>query len=146
MKGNMDQNNTPSAAVPGRARKGTILVVEDEQALNEAYQMILRKVGYNVFVAFDGQEALDIVAKEEPDIILLDLRMPRMDGIEFLRNYNLRQNHPNVKVIIFSNYDMQKEIDEAYNLGADRYFMKALASPKELLQVVENTLQGRGNS
>ena len=122
------------------AKKPTVLIVEDEQSLNEAYQMILRKAGYTVQVAFDGQEALELSAMEEPDLILLDLRMPRMDGIEFLRNYDLRQSHPEVKVIVFSNYDMQKEIDEAYNLGADRYFMKALASPKELLQVVENTL------
>ncbi len=122
------------------SKKPTVLIVEDEQSLNEAYQLILRKAGYRVQVAFDGQEALEILSMEEPQLILLDLRMPRMDGIEFLRNYNLRQEHPDVKVIVFSNYDMQKEIDEAYNLGADRYFMKALASPKELLQVVDNTL------
>jgi len=126
-----------------KGKKPTILIVEDEQALNEAYQTILRKAGYTVQVAFDGEEALEVAQMEEPAIILLDLRMPRMDGIEFLRNYNLRQEHPNVKVIVFSNYDMQKEIDEAYDLGADRYFMKALASPKELLQVVENTLAGQ---
>lgn len=128
-----------------RAKKPTILIVEDEQALNEAYQTILRKAGYDVQVAFDGQEALEIAAMEEPAIILLDLRMPRMDGIEFLRNYNLRKDHPSVKVVVFSNYDMQKEIDEAYSLGADRYFMKALASPKELLQVVDNIL-GNGHT
>ena len=121
-------------------KKTTVLIVEDEQSLSEAYKMILRKAGYRVQVAFDGQEALEILSMEEPALILLDLRMPRMDGIEFLRSYNLRQEHPNVKVIVFSNYDMQKEIDEAYNLGADRYFMKALASPKELLQVVDHTL------
>jgi CheY-like chemotaxis protein len=125
------------------SKKPTVLIVEDEQSLNEAYQIILRKAGYRVQVAFDGQEALEILSMEEPALILLDLRMPRMDGIEFLRNYNLRQEHPTVKVIVFSNYDMQKEIDEAYNLGADRYFMKALASPKELLQVVDNTLTAR---
>ncbi len=122
------------------AKKATILIVEDEQSLNEAYQMILRKAGYTVQVAFDGQEALEVAAMEEPALILLDLRMPQMDGIEFLRAYNVRENHPNVKIIVFSNYDMQKEIDEAYSLGADRYFMKALASPKELLQIVSNTL------
>jgi len=120
--------------------KPTILIVEDEQSLNEAYQLILRKAGYQVQIAFDGQEALEVATLQEPSLILLDLRMPRMDGIEFLRTYNLK-DHPKVRVIVFSNYDMQKEIDEAYRLGADRYFMKALASPNELLQVVETTLQ-----
>jgi CheY-like chemotaxis protein len=117
-----------------------ILIVEDEHTLNEAYQMILRKSGYQVRVAFDGKEALEVAAQEEPALILLDLRMPRMDGLDFLRHYKLLDEHPKVRVIVFSNYDMQKEIDEAYRLGADRYFMKALASPKELLQVVEATL------
>ncbi len=118
----------------------SILIVEDERSLNEAYQMILEKSGYNVRTAFDGQEALEVAAEQEPTLILLDLRMPRMDGIEFLRHYNLLDEHPKVRVIVFSNYDMQKEIDEAYRLGADRYILKAWASPKELLQVVENTL------
>ena len=121
-------------------RDPIILIVEDEQSLNEAYQIILRKAGYTVRTAYDGEEALQVTEKEEPALILLDLRMPRMDGLEFLSNYQAREKHPNVKIIVFSNYDMQKEIDEAYRLGADRYFMKALASPKELLQVVEATL------
>lgn len=119
----------------------TILIVEDEQSLNEAYQLILKKKGYEVFTAYDGEEALEITSKLEPTLILLDLRMPRMDGIGFLGKYNLKEDHPKVKVIVFSNYDMQKEIDEAYRLGAERYILKAWASPKELIQVVENTLQ-----
>jgi CheY-like chemotaxis protein len=120
----------------------TILIVEDERALNEAYQMILEKSGYKVYTAFDGEEALVVTKKVEPTLILLDLRMPRMDGIAFLEHYNLPKEHPDVKVVVFSNYDMQKEIDEAYRLGAERYILKAWASPKELLQVVENTLAG----
>jgi DNA-binding NarL/FixJ family response regulator len=63
-----------------------------------------------------------------------------MDGIHFLRHASLKKYHPNTKVIVFSNYDMQKEIDEAYRLGAERYILKAWASPKELLQIVEETL------
>ena len=118
----------------------TILIVEDESDLNEAYKMILTKAGYTVITSFDGQEALEKVREHKPDLILLDLRMPRMDGIEFLHKANLRDSHPSTKVIVFSNYDMQKEIDEAYQLGAERYILKAWASPKELLQVVEEAL------
>src|SRR5438067_641928 len=105
----------------GMGMKKTILIVEDEQALNEAYRMILQAEGYNVLSAFDGQEALDLAANDEPDLILLDLRMPVMNGIEFLKKYKPAKEHSKIKIIIFSNLDMQKEIDEAYALGAERY-------------------------
>jgi len=121
-------------------KKNTILVVEDETALNEAYQLILKQAGYDVHVAYDGTDALKVTKDVEPDLILLDLRMPHLDGVGFLRKYDL-DKHTGVKVIIFSNYDMQKEIDEAYQLGAHRYILKTWASPKELLQVVESTLK-----
>ena len=123
-----------------RTSRPTILIVEDEQSLNEAYQTILQKAGYDVRVAFDGEEALTVAEEAKPVLILLDLRMPNLDGIGFLKKYRLHEAHPDVKVIIFSNYDMQKEIDEAYRLGAERYILKAWASPNELLRVVENTL------
>lgn len=121
-------------------KPATILVVEDETSLNEAYQMILTQAGYVVHTAFNGKDALEKSEAHEPDLILLDLRMPQMDGVEFLREYHLKEDHPKVKVIVFSNYDMQKEIDEAYKLGAHRYILKTWASPKELLQIVESTL------
>lgn len=123
-----------------KKKSASILIVEDESALNEAYQLILKQAGYNIATAFNGNEALEIIKKFDPDIILLDLRMPHMDGVEFLRHYKLKEKHPDVKVIIFSNYDMQKEIDEAYKLGAHRYILKTWASPKELLQIIQSTL------
>ncbi len=119
----------------------TILIAEDEQALNDAYRMILESEGYKVLCAFDGSEALEIIKTSEPDLILLDLRMPKVSGIEFLHMYKPKEKHPKVKIIIFSNLDMQSEIDEAYELGADRYMLKAWASPKELAKLVKATLK-----
>jgi DNA-binding response OmpR family regulator len=118
-----------------------ILIVEDERNLNEAYQMILRHEGHNVHAAYDGTEALKITKTLEPDLILLDLRMPKMGGVDFLKKYDLKGDHPKVKVVIFSNLDTQKEIDEAYTLGAHKYMLKAWASPKELVQLVKNLLK-----
>jgi len=118
----------------------TILIVEDEKNLNEAYQMILTDAGFEVVAAFDGSEALNITKKLEPDLILLDLRMPRVSGVEFLQKYDLKNKHPDVKVVIFSNLDTQKEIDEAYKLGAEKYMLKAWASPKELVKLVTTML------
>ena len=139
----MTTARSKSRTMATAATKGPILIVEDEQELNEAYQLILKQAGYDVLTSFDGQEALDKVQQKEPALILLDLRMPRMDGIEFLRKAELQEKHPKTRVVVFSNYDMQKEIDEAYQLGAERYILKAWASPKELLQVVDETLRAK---
>lgn len=114
-----------------------ILVVEDEKDLNSAYKMILSSAGYDVQAAANGSEALEYIEKEgDPDIILLDLRMPVMDGIGFLQKYNA-PSHPNTSIILFSNYEAQKEVDEAFKLGVERYILKSLASPKELLRIIE---------
>lgn len=115
-----------------------ILIVEDDLALNDAYRTILTTAGYAVRAAFNGQEALAAAKEQEPDIIFLDLRMPVMDGIEFLKAYKPQEQHPHVKIIVFSNYDMQREVDEAYQLGAERYVLKALASPSEVIKIVRD--------
>lgn len=120
----------------------TVLIVEDEHMLNEAYQVILSTAGYNVLAAYDGKAALEMLEDESNsvDAILLDLRMPVLDGIGFLEAYQplARKNAP--KIVVFSNFDMQKEIDQAYDLGADKYMLKAWASPKELTQLIKNLL------
>lgn len=121
-------------------RHKTILVVEDDPELAEVYETILSEADYAVTVAHNGKDALGVVDELKPQLILLDLRMPVMDGVEFLKEYDVKKAHPDVKVIVFSNYDMQEEIDDAYRLGADRYVLKAWASPKELLQIVEDSL------
>ena len=115
-----------------------ILIVEDDIDLNNAYEMILTASGYTVSTAYNGAEALEVVEKDgDPDIIFLDLRMPVMDGIEFLKRYKA-PTHETTSIIVFSNYDAKKEVDEAYDLGADRYVLKARAAPKELIKIVED--------
>lgn len=118
--------------------KVSILIVEDDTDLNSAYEMILTSSGYDVATAFNGKEALETLEQgSHPDIIFLDLRMPVMDGIEFLKNYDA-PSHEDTTIIVFSNYDAKKEVDEAYELGADRYVLKARAAPKELIKIVED--------
>lgn len=125
-------------------KHATILIVEDDQPLNKAYQMILSSAGHEVLSAFNGKEALDVLSKQdkEPDIIFLDLQMPLMNGINFLKKYNA-PSHKNTVVILFSNYDAQKEVDAAYELGAERYVLKARAAPKELLRIVDDIIANR---
>lgn len=122
-------------------KNASILIVEDDTDLNNAYQMILKSAGYTVLCAQNGREALEIIEKTgDPDVILLDLRMPVLDGIGFLKEYGAPE-HPDATIVVFSNYDAQKEVDEAYQLGAHRYVLKARAAPKELLRIVGDVLE-----
>jgi len=116
-----------------------ILVVEDERDLNAAYQMILKKAGHTVDSALNGQDALKIAEKFKPDLILLDLLMPIMGGLEFLRHYDL-DKQTDVKVLIFTNMENSPEVNEAYNLGATRCIIKSWTAPQSLAKVIDDVL------
>ncbi len=120
-----------------------ILVVEDETYLNEAYETILAHDGYSVSTAFDGEEALEQIKRKLPEVILLDLRMPKLDGIGFLKAAKPAENLKDTYIIVFTNFDEQKDIDEAFSLGAHKYMLKAWATPKELSRVIADILSDK---
>lgn len=117
-----------------------ILIVEDDADLNTAYKIILENEGYTVKSAFNGQEALEALKSFEPDLILLDLLMPIMGGLEFLQNYELQKKHPSVKVLIFTNMENSPEVTEAYKLGAHRCIIKSWTAPQNLARVISDAL------
>jgi len=119
-----------------------ILIVEDDKDLNQAYQMILEQDGHNVSAAYNGEEALAAAKDREPELILLDLLMPIMGGLDFLKNYDLSK-HKKVKVLIFTNMENSPEVNEAYNLGAHRCIIKSWTAPQNLSHVVSEALNGR---
>ncbi|HET7060484.1 MAG TPA: response regulator [Candidatus Saccharimonadales bacterium] len=117
-----------------------ILVVEDDRDLNNAYCVILRNEGHEVATAHDGKQALSQLQKFTPDLILLDLLMPVMGGLEFLQHYDLLHDHRGVKVLIFTNMENSPEVEEAYKLGADRCIIKSWTAPHNLAKVVSDSL------
>jgi CheY-like chemotaxis protein len=118
-----------------------ILVVEDDQDLNRAYCIILRHEGHQVVEAFDGQEALEKLADFSPDLILLDLLMPVMGGLEFLQQWSKVKKNDRTKVLIFTNMENSPEVAEAYKLGAHRCIIKSWTAPHNLARVVGESLQ-----
>lgn len=117
-----------------------ILIVEDNEKINLAYKIILEKEGHQITVAFDGKEALEKAKTVKPEIILLDLQMPIMNGLDFLRHYKLTTNHSGVQVLILSNLDGNKEVEEALKLGAYKYILKARTSPRQLAVIVNHLI------
>jgi CheY-like chemotaxis protein len=120
-----------------------ILVVEDDKDLNNAYKIILESENHTVETAFNGKEALASLEKFTPDLILLDLLMPIMGGLEFLQHYDLTNKHPDVKVLIFTNMENSPEVTEAYSLGAARCIIKSWTAPQNLSRVISDTLNNR---
>jgi DNA-binding response OmpR family regulator len=108
-----------------------VLIIEDNETLNEAYKLILEKDGHDVSTAFNGVEGLEQLKKSSPDLILLDMLMPKMDGIDFLRHFKA-DKFPKTTIIILSNLNEDEQVDEARKLGAHRYILKANTSPREL--------------
>lgn len=117
-----------------------ILIVEDDKDLNNAYCIILRNEGHEVASAFDGKEALTKLKKFDPELILLDLLMPVMGGLEFLKKYDLIHKHPDVKVLIFTNMENSPEVAESYKLGAHRIIIKSWTAPHNLARVISEAL------
>ncbi len=122
--------------MPDRVTK-KILLVEDDATLNDAFSILLSKEGFLVKSVFNGKEALHKLTSFRPDLILLDLLMPIMDGKEFLRVF---PNPSNIPIVVFSNLDAKSDVKEVIDLGADRFILKAWASPKELVRVISDTL------
>jgi len=119
-----------------------VLIVEDDRDLNKAYSIILRHEGHEVVSAYDGREALNKLTDFEPDLVLLDLLMPIMGGLEFLQSWEKSKRLPNVKILIFTNMENSPEVAEAYKLGAERCIIKSWTAPHNLARVVSDSLSG----
>lgn len=117
-----------------------ILVVEDDKDLNNAYSIILKHEGHEVASTFDGKEALTKLKSFKPDLVLLDLLMPVMGGLEFLQSWHRPAKSDDVKILIFTNMENSPEVSEAYKLGANRCIIKSWTAPHNLAKVVSDTL------
>jgi CheY-like chemotaxis protein len=120
-----------------------ILLAEDDRFLRRAAEARLRQRGYHVTVAVDGEEALRFARTEAPDLVLLDLIMPKMQGFEVLRALKEDATTATIPVIVLSNLGQDRDIQQAMKDGAIAYYIKANLSLQDLAEKVELAL-GRG--
>lgn len=117
-----------------------ILIVDDEQDLVTLFSDILQSAGFETRAAMDGSEALALAQSENFDLILLDIKMPKLDGFEVLKALREDQKTRNIKVIMLSNMQGQGYIDSATSLGADDYWYKMNTHLLDLVQKVKALL------
>lgn len=118
-----------------------IIIAEDEPVLIEMYKLYFERAGYEVLKADNGRECIDFVKKEKPDIILLDILMPKIDGWEVLRQLKTDPETKLIPILVFSNLGQTQEIQKGLDLGADDYVIKSDMTPKELLEKVEGMIR-----
>jgi len=104
--------------------KKKILVVEDDAILSDTYFKYLEKRNYEIETAFDGEEAIKKVEKFGPDLILLDLIMPKIDGIGVLKALKNKEETKNIPILLLTNLEDQDKIAEAVVLGCPNYLIK----------------------
>jgi len=103
-------------------RNVNTLVVDDERSMRDLLKQILEKEGYRVTLAAGGEEALSMLGEKRFDIMLSDLRMPRMDGFTLLKK--VKQHYPDTAVVVMTGYSETYSVNEAFCMGADEYITK----------------------
>ena len=117
-----------------------ILCIEDERFIGELYMRALSKAGYDVTLEVDGAKGLELSQSDQFDIILLDLMIPNITGIEILRTLRDPDKTPHLKakIIITTNLEQREDVKEDIEKQADGYIVKAELTPKELVEFIGN--------
>ena len=118
-----------------------VLFIEDDAAVAEMYRLKLELDGYTVTVAPDGEEGLKLAADNPPDIVFLDIRLPKMDGFAVLEALRADEKLKHVPVIILSNYGEAELVERGLKLGALDYLIKAETTPSTLSRGVGRWVQ-----
>jgi len=126
-----------------RSTTPSILIVEDDAVLRGAYETVLAAEGYTVLTAADGEEALEQAQNHPPDVILLDMLMPHMNGLDFLRAYKVSAQQQPAKIIMLSNMSVPSDVKAAIELGAAKYLTKSSFTPKEIETIIKDVLHDK---
>ncbi len=112
-----------------------VLIVDDEPNILMSLEFLLKKSGYQVYIARDGSEALDIVNKEVPEMILLDIMMPDVDGYEVCQKIKKDLTTSHIKIVFLSAKSKQEDIAKGYEMGADLYITKPFSTRNLIAQL-----------
>lgn len=120
-----------------------ILLVDDDEALRQLYSAELITKGYQVVVASDGDEGVEKAKAEKPNLILLDIMMPKTDGIAALAKIKQEAELKGIPVLMLTNFGQENLVKQAFDLGAADYLLKYKVTPAEMSEKVDQTLHAK---
>ena len=116
-------------------QRSKILIVDDEPNILLSLEFLMKKEGYQVFIARDGEEAFEIIERQYPNLVLLDIMMPKIDGYEVCSFIKSRPELAAIKVVFMSAKSKDTDVQKGYNLGADLYVAKPFSTRDLILKV-----------
>lgn len=123
------------------ANQSKILIIEDDEFLLSMYASKLEMEGYKIITATDGEKAARCLEKEVPDLILLDLVLPKKDGFAVLKELREKPATKNIPVIVLTNLSQKSDIDRCFALGVNDYLIKAHFIPSEVIIKIKRLLE-----
>lgn len=118
-----------------------ILFVEDEPHLQKAVGEVLKQEGFEILAALDGEQGLNLAKKEKPDLVLLDLILPKKDGFEVLKELKADEKTKDTPVIILTNLEGTGDVEKALELGATTYLVKANYELEDVIRKIKDFLK-----
>ena len=122
-------------------KKGTILIMEDQRGFRRIYRDVLEQDGYDVLEADNGEEGWETILSKKPDLVLLDLGLPILDGFQVLEKIRRSDQTKNIPVIIFSVLGEPRDVKKALEMGANDYTVKGFYTPRLVLSKIKNLLK-----
>ncbi len=122
-------------------KKGTILILEDQRGFRQVYRDVLELDGYEVLEGTDGETGWDIIVTKKPDLVLLDLGLPVLDGFKVLEKIRRSEQTKGIPVIIFSVLGEPKDVKKAMDMGANDYTVKGFYTPRQVLSKIKTILK-----
>lgn len=123
------------------SKKTKILIIEDDSYISDMYRIKLENSGYEVIIASDGIEGFKALEKQKPNVILLDIVMPKMDGFNVLKMIKNDSNYKNIPVILLTNLGQEENVKRGFELGAASYIIKAHFTPSEVVEKIKGVLE-----
>ena len=120
-----------------------ILLIEDEPSIRDLYSRQLTKAGYTVAVAEDGNKGLELLKADTYDLLLLDIMLPGINGLQVLREFKTQNPNSQMKVVLLTNLGQDTVIKEGFTLGASAYLIKASYTPDQIVTEVNNLIAGQ---
>ncbi len=130
------------AGIPTKKR---ILIIEDDSSLAETISMKIKEAGFDVFIATDGESGLRMAEEKKPDLILLDLILPRKNGFKFMEEAKPKMEINTIPIVVLTNLESSFDIERALALGARAYLVKANYSLMEVARKVQQILSEQEN-